>query len=160
MSTFATRNMSNNENIPFKIWFKDNRDFIGLRLHIVKVGVLTDGLLTINVTANSQTIATVTKTYQDINLLGTNWHGMLSLPFSAPVPIRIDPTIGQLEVTITATMSSHTDNSTKFIAIVHESDLTVPLVHIPANPYYPTYGSDPASDVWHNSFGMEIYTAK
>lgn len=160
MSILAVKQLQNAVAITQTIYITNNRDLLGCRMHILKAGTLVDGTVTVTFTANSEVIKTITKSYTDFNSLGANWHGMFALDFTTPIPVRINPSVGNLPITITITITGHTDSDTNYLGLVHEDYPTTTLVHDTGASYYPTYGNDHSQDVWNNPFGIEVYSLK
>ena len=158
MSILATEQLSNNVPVTQTIYFSNNKVVDGVRVHLLKTGTLVNGTLTLNLKVNGVTETTVTRTYTEINMLGTHWHGMLSLEFDAPLVIRKSPTLETNELTLEFILSGHTDSGSIFIALVHSSDVVTDLVHDEGADYFPTYGDDAGIDVWNNPYEIELYT--
>jgi hypothetical protein len=72
----ATNSLDNNSPISQKIYLSRSTMIAGFRSHFLKVGSLTDGLLTLDVKVDGVLVTSLTKTYSVMNALGSNWLGV------------------------------------------------------------------------------------
>ena len=154
----ATRPFYNNEPITQSIYITNNKIIDGVRFHLLKVGNLTDGVLTLDIKVNGSTVASKSRSYIDLNTLGINWHGLASFELQNPCNVKIDPLQSELKIDFTFTLSSYTNSDTLYLALVHETNPITDLRHDVSASYYPTYGEDAGIDVWNNPYGLELYT--
>lgn len=158
MSILAVNSLQDSIAVTQTIYTSRNITVDGIRVHMLKLGVLTDGTITLLVKVNGTTVKTLTKSYTEFNTLGTEWHGMKSWAFDNPLIIKRLPTLTENTIEFVLTISSHTDSDTVFLSIVKSSDVVGTIRHIPAGSYYATYGADSAEDVYNNPYDIELYT--
>lgn len=127
----------------------------GMRIKMLKHGVIADGTLTLEVKdpVNGNILSTVNVTAQDFNNIGATYaHGYIYFEFDEQVGVNLKPSTQFKDLVLTLTMSNHTEDPNNYIALVRQFE----------NPFVEEFGSRPPSvspedDGWFNPYGIEIY---
>lgn len=155
----ATETFEDSIPITQKIFLPRSVLVAGIRTHFLKVGILIDGTLSLLVKVDGVSVTSLSKTFNEINALGANWHGMLSWEFNSPVNIKRNPLSSSAVIEFIFTISSHTDSDSIYTALVHSPDPATAIVHQESGAYFPTYGQDQSQDIWNNPFELELYVS-
>lgn len=156
MTTLATHLLDTTITQPIRIL--SSKVIVGIRINLMKVGVLTNGQLTLNVKYLGNIIKTVAIDYTDLNLLGNYWHGMKAFEFDAPLSIKKLSTSSELVLNLEFSTTC-TQTNDIYLGLIHEPHPNN-VHHLTGEPYYPTYGNDSSRDVWNNPYSVDVVILK
>ena len=151
MTTLAINTLDNT--ITQKLHIERSSILLGCRIPIIKVGILTDGNLTITLKLNDTQIHQQSITYQELNELGLYWQGMKAFQFPHPISLRkVNRTSLfdlDIEISTTCTMSGSI-----YLGLVKE-----PHPVRVANPGV-DFGDNPNRDIWTNPYKIDLVVYK
>lgn len=134
-------------------FFEDSKTLVGCRIHLIKIGTLTDGDLILTVKVNGNQIYQKSIGYETLNTLGNFWHGFKEFQFDKVQSVKKVSTqeknIVVFEFSTTCTMTD-----TVYLGLVKETLPTTPIEYT-VQPI-----GSPEHDIWINPFGFELYTYK
>lgn len=154
----AINTLENNSPVTQKLFLNKTASILGVRIHLLKVGVLTDGKLQLRIKINSSTVLEIEKNFTELNQLGNYWHGLFAFPLASPLPINVLPKNGSTLIELEFKMFDHTNSNSNYVALVHSADPTTKIKHNETLDYYSSYGTSPSNDIWNNPYGIEVYT--
>lgn len=154
MSHFTINKFDNStQEISFKLRIEENCSIQAIRLKVLKCGALQDGELTLKLSSNSNVIGTKSLSIENINTIeGTYAHGFMKFEFTEQVIINKDQYSPYAEITVTLSMTDHTEDSNNYFALIREEA-----------PFTEEFGDRPPLisddiDTWFNPYGIEIYS--
>lgn len=155
MSFLAIEQLENDTPIYQKIRLLRSTNLEAIRLNICKSGNLTDGIVSIEVLNAAHSLGTLNLSYEDINTVGTNFHGYIRFLPDTAISIRKLSSEPHIELTLKVTIVAHTNSDNAFISLVKEPYPFVDQYNISNNPNSP---ANLEIDVWYRPFGIELYT--
>lgn len=156
MSYLAIEQLENNVTVSQEIRLLKSTNLEAIRLNLLKQGILTDGVLSIDIYDGINLLGSMSLSHSELNTVGTNFHGMIRFLPSTVIAIRKLPTQAYLTLTLNIRISSHTDSDSAFIGLIKEPNPIVEQYNLDNNPNLSD--EDPALDIWYRPYGIEIYS--
>lgn len=151
MTTLAIETLDSMKKV--ECWFEESKTIIGCRIHLIKVGNLPSGNLSLNVKINGTSIYQQSYSNTELNELDLYWHGFKQFQFTKPLSIKKKP--GDIKNVVTfefSTTCSLTDEI--YLGLVREPSPTTDLENTEILTDLPQY------DIWKYPFGFELYSYK
>lgn len=154
MSYLAIEQLENNVPVIQQIRLFKGTNLEAIRLHMVKFGVLTDGIVTLGIYDGVSLLGSMSLSYQEFNTLDLYFHGMIRFLPSTAIALRKNFKDPYMVLDLKITFSDHTNSDEAFLGLVKEPYPTIELYNESSIPDSTTE----TVRIWHLPYGIEIYS--
>jgi len=155
MTTLLTNQCYNDIEQSQKIRLYNSIHLKGLRLHIYKAGILTDGQLTCGIYKNDSLVTESSISFTDLNSISNEyWQGLVLFEFDPILFISIDGEYEEIEFRFK--IENHTDSDINHIDIVRNYEAFKDVSEYKRPPLYGGETNDSLTTEYSNSMPISI----